>query len=203
MKLPDLAESHLNYPEGCMTPTDIKPTADGQGCVLTYRLDHAISSKGMGISLPSLPQPGATTSAVLSQVEISWLFLFALLLLGMTLLEVNHAVLLTVLFATASAFGYGLLSNFSDVLFGFWGTAVIVVVPMFLLLAKLLKRVIAGRQGRLLASQFLIYGLLLPALAGLDPDRSALYLNLCGLGFLASITWLLCQQWKKELPIAT
>ena len=42
-----------------MTPTDIKSTADGLGSVLTYRLDHAISNKGMGIALPNLPQPGA------------------------------------------------------------------------------------------------------------------------------------------------
>ncbi len=203
MKLPDLAESHLNYPEGCMTPTSIKPTADGQGTLLTYRLDHAISNKGMGISLPSLPQPGATTSAVLSQVEMAWLLLFTLLLLGMTLLEINHAVLLSVLFGTATAFGYGLLSNFSDLLLGFWGTALIIVVPMFLLLARLIKRVIKGRQGRLMAGLFLVYGLLLPALAGLDPARSSLYVNLCGLGFLMSITWLLSQHWKNELPIAT
>ena len=40
-----------------MTPGNIQPTADGQGSVLTYRLDHAISNKGMGISLPTLPQP--------------------------------------------------------------------------------------------------------------------------------------------------
>src|ERR1051326_3196804 len=63
LTLPDLAKPKLNYPEGCMTPTSIKPTADNQGSVLTLRLDHAISNKGMGIALPALPQPGAETSA--------------------------------------------------------------------------------------------------------------------------------------------
>src|SRR5581483_5966828 len=53
LTLPDLPKSRLNNPEGCMAPTDIKPTADGQGSILTYRLDHAISNKGMGIALPT------------------------------------------------------------------------------------------------------------------------------------------------------
>ena len=80
LTLPDLPKAKLDYPYGCMTPTDIAPTADNAGCVLTYRLDHALSNKGMGISLPQLPQPGATTNAVLGQTETAWLLTFALLM---------------------------------------------------------------------------------------------------------------------------
>jgi hypothetical protein len=32
---------------------------------------------------------------------------------------VRHAILLTILFATATVFGHGLLANFGDLLFGF------------------------------------------------------------------------------------
>ena len=88
------------------------PTSpDKQGSILTFRLDHAISSKGMGVALPSPPQPGAITNAVLAEVERGWLLIFAMLVLGLTLASVNHAVLLAVLFGAAAACAYGLLGN--------------------------------------------------------------------------------------------
>ena len=101
LSLPDLPKSKLNYPDGCMTPTKIEPSKDGQGSVLTYRLDHALTDKGMGISLPQLPQPGETTRAVLSQTGDAWLLVFALLALSLTLAAAPHAALYTILFATA------------------------------------------------------------------------------------------------------
>lgn len=214
LTLTDLPKWRLNYPEGCMTPTEIQPTADGRGSVLTYRLDHAIASKGMGVALPSLPQPGATTNAVLGESERAWMLIMAMLLLGFTgaalvegpaeqevkgprtavidrrcKLTVNRAVLLSVLFGAATAFGYGLLGDFSDLLFGFWGTAGLILLPLFLVLSWLLTRVFGGAGGKLLALQLLLYGLLYPCLAGLDADRQTLYFNLCALIFLAFATW--------------
>ena len=200
LSLPDLPRAKLNYPDGCMTPTDIKPGRNGQGTVLTYRLDHALTDKGMGISLPQLPQPGETTRAVLSETERAWLLLFALLALSLTLAAVPHAVPLTILFSTAVAFGYGLLADFSDLLFGFWGTATLILVPLFLVLAWLLRR--AARDiGQWLAAQLLLLGIVFPCLAGLDSSRQILYLNLCGLIFLGFIAWLLVKQLERpELP---
>ena len=198
VNLPDLPKSRLNYPEGCMTPTEIKATSDGQGCVLAYRLDHAISSKGMGISLPTLPQPGETTNAVLGEAERSWMLIFALLVLALTLASVRHAVLISLFFGAATALGYGLLGDFSDLLFGFWGTAALVLTPIFILLAWLLCKALPGTAGGFLALQFLIYGVLLPCLAGLDPDRQYLYLNICAVSLLAFIGWQLVKQWKPE-----
>jgi hypothetical protein len=198
LNLPDLPKAHLNNPEGCMTPTDTKPTANGQGSVLTYRLDHAISSKGMGIALPTPPQPGETTNAVLGQTERSWLLIFALLVLGLTVASVRHAALISLLFGAAIALGYGLLGDFSDLLFGFWGTAAIILLPIFFLLAALLRKVLPGIAGRLMALQVLVYGILLPCLAGLDADRQSLYLNLCGVGFLAFTAWQLVSQWTGQ-----
>ena len=85
----------------------------------------------MGISLPQLPQPGETTRAVLGEVGDAWLLVFGALALSLTLAQARHAVLLTVLFATATALGYGLLADFSDLLFGFWGTAILVLRALF------------------------------------------------------------------------
>ncbi len=194
LNLPDLTKAHLNNPEGCMSPTDVKPTANGQGSILTYRLDHAISNKGMGIALPTPPQPGETTNAVLGETERSWLLIFALLVLGLTMASVRHAVLVSLLFASAIALGYGLLGDFSDLLFGFWGTALFILVPIFLLLAKLLRKVVPGTTGKWMARQMLLFGLLLPCLAGLDSDRETLYVNICAGIFLVFIAWQLTSQ---------
>jgi hypothetical protein len=188
LNLPDLAQAHLNNPEGCMTATAIQSTADKRGCVQTYRLDHAISGKGMGIALPTPPQPGAATNAVLAEVERGWLLIFAMLVLGLTLAGASHAPLLSILFAAGCACAYGLLADCSDFLFGFWGTAVLVLVPMFLLLAWLLRRV-APACGNRLAFQLLLFGILYPSLAGLDAPRQTLYFNLCALTFLALAAW--------------
>jgi len=197
LNLPDLPKTKLNYPDGCMTPTKIEPTRDGQGCVLMYRLDHALTDKGMGISLPQLPQPGETTRAVLNKTDDAWLLVFAVLVLSLTLAAVPHAILLTILFTTATAFGYGLLADFSDLLLGFWGTAVLVLLPLFGLLAWLLVRVMPV-SGKWLAVQFLLFGVLYPCIAGLDDDRQSLYLNLSALAFLAFITWLLTKRLGEE-----
>jgi hypothetical protein len=185
LTLPDLAKAHLNNPEGCMAATDVKPTADKQGSVLTYRLDHAISTKGMGVALPSPPQPGAITKAVLAEVEHGWLLIFAMLVLGMALASVNHAVLLAVLFGAVTACAYGLFGDFSDLLLGFWGTAAIFLLPMFGVLAWLLTRVAARRVSRMLAFQLLLFGIVYPCVAGLDGERQTLYFNICAVVFLA------------------
>ena len=189
LNLPDLPKSKLNYPDGCMTPTEIASTRDQQGTILTYRLDHALNDKGMGISLPQLPQPGEATRAVLSQTGDAWLMVFGILVLSLTLVNARHAVLLAVLFGTGTVLGYGLLADFSDLLLGFWGTAVFILTPYFLLLAKLAMRA-APQIGRWLAVQLLLAGLVYPCLAGLDNDRQSLYLNLCALAFLSFAAWL-------------
>lgn len=198
LTLPDLAKDKLNYPGGCMTPTEIRPTTDAQGSVLSFRLDHAISSQGMGVALPSLPQPGATTNAVLGEVERAWLLLFAMLTLTFCLLQVRHPALIAILFGTATAFAYGLLGDCSDLLFGFVGTAVVILIPFLLGLATLLTRVTSGAAIRILATQFLLVGIGYPCAAGLDPDRQTLYLNLCAVGFLGFIAWIIVTRLLKR-----
>ena len=199
LALTDLPRARLNYPDGCMTPTDVKPSPDGQGSVLTYRLNHALTDKGMGIALPQLPQPGETTRAVLGETERAWLLLFAMFVLSLTLAPVRHAVPLAILFGTATAFGYGLLADFSDLLFGFWGSAAVILLPLFLLLAWRLKRVVNG-IGKWLAARLLLFGIIYPSVAGLDWARQNLYLNLCGFVFLASITRLLSKRLEQPGP---
>ncbi len=198
LTLPDLPKAKLNYPGGCMTPTDIQPTNNARGSVLTFRLDHAISNQGMGVALPSLPQPGEMTNAVLGETERAWLLLLAMLALTLTLAQVRHAVLISILFAAATAFAYGLLGDFSDLLFGFLGTAVLILIPLLLVLAKLLTRVSSGTAIKALARQFLIIGILYPCVAGLDGGRQTLYLNLCAVGFLGFTAWVLASRLRNR-----
>ncbi len=212
LTLPDVPQGRLNNPEGCMAPTAVKETADKLGSILSYRLDHAISSKGMGIALPPPPQPGATTNGVLGETERAWLLLYAALMFGLVLGSLGNdwkflpvpaganaaqvysqsaiasAVLLCIFFGAATACGYAMLADFSDVLFGFWGTAILVLVPMFLGLSWLLTRIAPVRTARLLEIQLLLFGLLYPLAAGLDSERQSLYFNLClliALGLIA------------------
>ena len=201
LNLPDMPKPKLNYPDGCMTPTSIAPTKDSQGTILTYRFDHALTDKGMGVSLPQLPQPGATTRAVLDETDDAWLLVFAVLSLSFTLVGVRYAVLIAVVFSTATAFGYGLLGDFSDLLFGFWGTAILILLPLFGLLAILLKRA-APHNGKWIAAQFLLFAVVYPCVAGLDGDRQSLYLNLCALEFLAFTAWLLVKYFSADsIPV--
>ncbi len=142
---------------------------------------------------------------MLNETERAWLLISALLALTFTLAAVPHAVPLTILFSTAVAFGYGLLADFSDLLFGFWGTAALILLPMFLLLAWLLMRA-AQQMGRWLAAQLLLFGVVFPCVAGLDASRAMLYLDLCGLVFLGFVAWLLVkrlEQPESQLPPAT
>ena len=111
---------------------------------------------------------------------------------------VKHAVVISLLFGAATALGYGLLGDFSDLLFGFWGTAGLILVPIFFLLARLLRKVLPGMAGRLMALQLLLYGIALPCIAGLDGDRQSLYLNICAVLFLAFAAWQLMEQWCVE-----
>ncbi len=191
LNLPDLPKTKLNYPDGCMTPTSITPTKDNDGTVLAYHFDHALTDKGMGISLPQLPQPRRHHPRRSStKPPIAWLLVFAVLSLSFTLVGVRYAILFAIVFSTATAFGYGLLGDFSDLLFGFWGTAIVILLPLFGLLAILLMRA-APQAGKWIAAQFLLFSIVYPCLAGLDSDRQSLYLNLCALEFLAFTAWLL------------
>src|SRR3984957_18060659 len=112
--------------------------------------------------------------------------------------SVKNAVLLSLLFGAATALGYGLLGDFSDLLFGFWGTAAVVLLPTFVLLAWLLARFLPGSNGRFMALQLLLYGILLPCLAGLDSERQSLYLNICAGVFLGVLAWQLVKRSKSD-----
>lgn len=188
LSLPDLARDNLNYPEGCMTPTSLEPTADGRGSVLTFALDRAISNKGMGVAMPRLEQPGETTGAVLAQSANGWLLLVAAVVLSLTLAGLRHPVLVSLIVAVATAFGYGLMAGLSDTVLGFWGTFALVWIPLYGLMNWLIVTAHPTSEGRWLTVQVIAYGIVFPCVAGMDPDRQPLYLNLAAAAFLALLS---------------
>ena len=191
LSLADIPTAEVNYPEGCMTPTTLAATPDDRGSLLTYRLDRAISTKGMGVALPTLEQPGRLAASILGEVEKGWVLMFAAIVLALALTGNRCASLLTILFAAAVACGYGLLADLNDTFLGFWGGTIIVLVPVHGFSGWLLSRVVGGVQGRCLFAVVVVYGLLLPYLAGVDPDRKMLYLNLSLFMFVLLAAWML------------
>jgi len=97
----------------------------------------------------------------------------------------------------AVAFVFALLGDFSDTPLGFWGTGTIVVLPIFALLLIALRRTLPGAEGNALMLELTAFGLLYPALAGLDDKRQLLYLNLSAVLFLAVAAWQLTRRLRS------
>ncbi len=201
LHLPDLPKDKLNNPEGCMTPTEVTPTADGKGSTLSYKLDHALTNKGMGIAMPSPRQPGAITDAVLAQTEKGWVLLFASLLLGLTLTGGPHtAALGSVLGGIAAALGYALIGDLSGTFLGFWGAYLVTLLPLLLAIGRVVTHAVRGIEGRLLALELLLFGLVLPCAAGFNDEYQALCLNGAAFILLAVTVWQLARRQAVRAP---
>jgi hypothetical protein len=139
----------LNYPEGCLTPTEIQPTADGKGSILTWRLDKAITVAGMGVALPQPEQPGAKVLRVLRNSP------YALTLLGtmlaLTLLirgQPIHFIDLALL-SGAYCVQFLVMAATSDFFLGFWGSLALGVILTGGLTYLLFRR-LSSRLNRIL-----------------------------------------------------
>lgn len=159
----------LNYPGGCITPTGIKPTPDGKGSVLTWHLDRAVTTAGMGVALPQPEQPGADVLRTLNQSPYALTLLIATL--GLTLLILGEAVhfLDLALLSAVYSLQFLLMAGLSDTLLGFWGSMILgVVLTSFL--AFLLYRKHRSRLLRILVSALVLFFALLYPLSGLLSD---------------------------------
>jgi hypothetical protein len=144
----------LNYPDGILAPSEIKPTADGQGSILTWTLDRAITMAGMGVSLPQPEQPGSKVFRVLVNSPFALTLLIATVALTLLLLGQPVYFLDLALLAGTYCVQFLVMAGASDFPFGFWG-ALILGAILTLGLALLLLR----RQPMRLARR-LIFGLI-------------------------------------------
>lgn len=117
-----LPVSMLNYPNGTLTPTVVEPTADGQGSILTWEFDNAITVAGMGVALPQPGQPGAEVLRVLSNSPYTLTMLGAILALTLILCGQPIRFLDLALLSAAYCIEFLVMAAVSDYVFGFWGS---------------------------------------------------------------------------------
>ena len=102
-----------------------------------------------------------------------------------------------VLVGCAAALGYwtalGRLG--SDTFLGFWGTAILMLIPL-LVAARLVDgcSCLPATEGKLVAVELLLFGAIYPCLAALDANRETLYLNVSAFIFLAIAAWMIAQR---------
>jgi hypothetical protein len=186
-----------------MTPTQVAATSARRGSVLTYRLDRAISNKGMGVAMPKLDQPGETAADILGEVEVGWVLLFSVMLLGLTLGGLRWSALAAVLMGATTALAYGLAGSLFDTPLGFWGGAAVVILPILAAVCWLVTRLLPGVEGKLFAGCVFLFGVAYPLLAGWDARRDGLYLNLGALMLLGVTAVQLVRRWPKRDGEAT
>ncbi len=125
MTIDRLPVTLLNYPDGALTPSDIKPTEDGAGSVLTWRLDKAITSAGMGVALITPEQPGAKVLQVLVNSAYAITLLLAVLCLTLLIRGEKVNFLDLALLSGAYSVYYMIMASISDYFFGFWGSLIL------------------------------------------------------------------------------
>jgi hypothetical protein len=139
-----LPVSLLNYPDGVITPTEIKPTSDGRGSILIWKLDRAITIAGMGVALLQPEQPGAQVLRVLVISPYALTLLGAMLALTMLIWGMQARFIDLALLSAVYTMQFLLMAAISDYFFGFWG-AMIVGALLTLFLSSLLFRKLPSR----------------------------------------------------------
>lgn len=120
-----LPVSLLNYPEGCLTPTDIKPTSDQRGSILTWKLDRAVTVAGMGVALLQPQQPGAQVLRALVNSPYALTLLITMIALTLVICGQPARFLDLALLAGAYCVQFLIMAALSDLALGFWGSLIL------------------------------------------------------------------------------
>jgi hypothetical protein len=135
-----LPVSLLNYPEGILAPTRIEPTGDGDGSILTWEFDSAITTAGMGVALLQPEQPGAKVFRVLNNSPLAVTMLTATVAITLLLLGRSIHFLDLALLAGVYSVQFLIMAGISDYTFGFWGSLALGAVLTLFLTALLVRR---------------------------------------------------------------
>jgi hypothetical protein len=174
LALADLPAGDINYPEGCIPPTElIRATEDGKGSVLEWRLDNTISTAGMGVALPKPEQPGARTARMLAASPYALMML--LLALGLSLILAGKGVRLLDLSLLAGAYCvmHLLAASLSDSFLGFWGSLLIGAAASCAL-SYFLSRGYGPALRRSAIALTAFFSAVYPLLSQLDAERASL-----------------------------
>jgi hypothetical protein len=166
-----LPVSMLNYPDGVITPTDIEPTADGSGSILTWKLDRAITIAGMGVALAQPQQPGAKVLRVLVISPYALTLLGAMLALTLLIWGTQVQFLDLALLSAIYTMQFLLMAAISDYFLGFWGS-LILGAALTLFLAFLIFRRLPSRPLRLIVYFLVAFFTIVYPLSGLLTELS-------------------------------
>ena len=161
-----LPVSLLNYPDGVITPTEIKPTDDGRGSILTWELDRAITVAGMGVALIQPEQPGAQVLRVLVLSPYALTLLGAMLALTMLIWGLQVRFLDLALLSAVYTMQFLLMAAISDYFFGFWGS-LLTGAALTLFLSYLLFRKLPSRPLRIIIYILVVFFTIVYPLSGL------------------------------------
>ena len=164
-----LPVSMLNYPHGVITPKEIKPTADGQGSILVWRFDRAITVAGMGVALLQPEQPGAQVLRVLVISPYALTLLGAILALSMLIWGEKVRFLDLALLSAVYSVQFLVMAAISDYFFGFWG-AMIAGALLTLFLTYLLFQNLENKVLRISIYSLVAFFTLVYPLSGLLSD---------------------------------
>ena len=100
----------FDYPNGAVSPTARTPR-DG-GMQLDWRFDQVVTGQSMGVTMPSIVQPGELATALSMSAPVSLFFFFFVLLVlstvrGIDIHPINHLFLGGAFFAFHLLFAYG------------------------------------------------------------------------------------------------
>jgi hypothetical protein len=163
----------LNYPDGVLTPTEIQATADGNGSILTWRLNQAITTAGMGVALIPPEQPGEKVLRLLANSPYALTMLGSLLVLTLLILGLPVNLMDLALLGGIYCVDYLVMAGVSDFFFGFWGSLVL-GAALTLLLAFLLFRKLPSRLAKMLLFGLIAFYAVLYPLSGLIDQIASL-----------------------------
>jgi hypothetical protein len=199
-----LPVSLLNYPDGILAPTSVKPTTDGQGSILNWTLDHTITTAGMGVALVQPDQPGADVFRFLANGPLALTLLVAVI--ALTLLIRNQPVyfLDLALIAAIYAAQFLMMAGLSDTPLKFWGSliagaALSLILTYFVLRRQpdlIVRRIVLG----LVAFFVVIYpvsGLII------DLNQANMFDLLVKVGLVIYIVTLVIYSRRTAQPVAT
>jgi hypothetical protein len=168
-----LPTSLLNYPQGVLTPTEINSTPDGRGAVLTWRLNQAITTAGMGVALVQPEQPGEKVLRVLANSPYALTMLGAILALTLLILGLEIHFLDLALLGGIYSVQFLIMAGMSDTFLGFWGSLILGAAAT-LFLTYLLYRKLPSRPIRWLLLALVAFFTVGYPLSGLLEQNTAM-----------------------------
>jgi len=185
-----IAKHRINYPIGCMTPTEL--TERDGNTVLAWNLDHAVTRLGMGVILPKRKQGGYYVARVLAAAPWGLALLLGMVLV--TFLAAGQKLHCPPLLLLAVAYHlyYLLMAHLGDYWPGLVGgmiiSGVVLTALMMLLFFRWTERTVAIRTVKF----FILFCIVYPLMR--ISDYEGLLLTMLYVAMLAYVILLVIRQ---------